>query len=69
MGTTQSVVARIEIGRGTPYMRTLQLFASAVGVRAVMRMESLTAELLGSDRPLTAAQLTNANLCQHGFIA
>ena len=38
MGTTQSVVARIESGRGTPSMRTVQRFA-----RAVVRMEPLTA--------------------------
>ena len=38
MGTTQSVVARIESGRGTPSMRTVQRFASAV-----VRMEPLTA--------------------------
>ena len=43
MGTTQSVVARIESGRGTPSMRTVQRFASAVGARAVVRMEPLTA--------------------------
>ena len=43
MGTTQSVVARIEIGRGTPSMRTVQRFASALGARAVVRMEPLTA--------------------------
>jgi transcriptional regulator with XRE-family HTH domain len=43
MGTTQSVVARIESGRGTPSMRTAQGFASAVGARAVVRMEPLTA--------------------------
>jgi transcriptional regulator with XRE-family HTH domain len=39
MGTTQSVVARIESGRGTPSLRTVQRFASAVGARAVVRME------------------------------
>jgi transcriptional regulator with XRE-family HTH domain len=39
MGTTQSVVARIESGRGMPYMRTVQGFANGVG-----RMEPLTAE-------------------------
>ena len=39
MGTTQSVVARIESGGGTPSMRTVQRFASAVGARAVVRME------------------------------
>ena len=43
MGTTQSVVARIESGRGTLSMRTVQRFASAVGARAVVRMEPLTA--------------------------
>ena len=43
MGTTQSVVARIESGRSMPSMRTVQRFASAVGARAVVRMEPLTA--------------------------
>jgi predicted transcriptional regulator len=44
MGTTQSVVARNESGRGTPSpMRTVQRFASAVGASAVVRMEPLTA--------------------------
>ena len=43
MGTTQSVVARIESGRGTPFMRTVQRFAHAVGARAVVRMEPLPA--------------------------
>ena len=43
MGTTQSVVARIESGRGTPSMRTVHRFASAVGARAVVRIEPLTA--------------------------
>ena len=43
MGTTQSVVARIESGRGTPSMRTVQRFANAVGARAVVRIEPLTA--------------------------
>ena len=44
MGTTQSVVARIESGRGTPSMRTVQRFANALGARAVVRMEPLTAQ-------------------------
>ena len=43
MGTTQSVVTRIESARGTPSMRTVQRFAIAVGARAVVRMEPLTA--------------------------
>ena len=42
MGTTQSVVARIESGKGTPSMRTVQRFANVVGARAVVRMEPLT---------------------------
>jgi len=41
MGTTQSVVARIESGKGTPSMRTVPRFASAVGARALVRMELL----------------------------
>ena len=43
MGTTQSVIARIESGKGTPSMRTVHRFATAVGARAVVRMEPLTA--------------------------
>ena len=39
MGTTQSVVARIESGRGTPSMRTVQRFASAVGVHGLEQIE------------------------------
>ena len=42
MGTTQSVVARIESGRGTPSLRTVQRFANAVGARAVVRMFPIT---------------------------
>jgi predicted transcriptional regulator len=42
MGTTQSVVARIESGRGTSSLRTVQRFANAVGARAVVRMKPLT---------------------------
>jgi len=41
MDSTQCVVARIESGRGTPSMRTVQRFASAVGARAVLRLEPL----------------------------
>ncbi len=43
MGTTQSVVARIERDRGRPSIRTVQRFASAVGAHAVVRMVPLTA--------------------------
>jgi len=36
MGTTQSVVARIESGRGTLSMRTVQRFTSEVGACAMV---------------------------------
>ena len=44
-GLTQGdVAARIESGRSTTSMRTVQRFSSSVGSRAVVRMEPLTAE-------------------------
>ena len=43
MGTTQSVIARLESGRRTPSMRTVQRYADAVGGRAVVRIEPLAA--------------------------
>ena len=39
MGTTQSVVARLECGRRPPSLRTVQRYAQAVGGRAVVRIE------------------------------
>ena len=39
MGTTQSVVARLESGRRAPSMRTVQRYAKAVGARAVVHLE------------------------------
>lgn len=39
MGTTQSVIARLEGGRGVPSLRTVQRYAQAVGGRAVVRIE------------------------------
>ena len=39
MGTTQSVVARLESGRRAPSMRTVQRYALAVGSRAVVHLE------------------------------
>lgn len=41
MGTTQSVIARLESGRRTPSLRTLQRYAEAVGARAVVRIERI----------------------------
>lgn len=40
MGTTQSVVARLESGKHPPSMRTVQRFAQAVGGHAVLRIEA-----------------------------
>ena len=39
MGTTQSVIARLEGGKRIPSMRTVQRYAQAVGGRAVVRIE------------------------------
>ena len=39
MGTSQSVVARLESGRQMPSMRTVQRYAEAIGARAVLRIE------------------------------
>lgn len=40
MGTTQSVVARLESGRRLPSMRTVERFAQAVGGHVVLRIKS-----------------------------
>lgn len=40
MGTTQSVVARLESGRRAPSMRTVERYAQAVGARAVVHLEA-----------------------------
>lgn len=42
MGTTQSVVARLESGRRPPSLRTVQRYAQALGARAVVRIENVT---------------------------
>ena len=39
MGTTQSVIARLESGKQAPSLRTVQRYARAVGARAVVRIE------------------------------
>lgn len=39
MGTTQSVIARLEGGKRVPSLRTVQRYAQAVGARAVVRIE------------------------------
>lgn len=40
MGTTQSVVARLESGKRPPSMRTVERFAQAVGGHLVLRIEA-----------------------------
>jgi predicted transcriptional regulator len=40
MGTTQSVVARLESGKRPPSMRTVERFARAVGGRVVLRIKA-----------------------------
>jgi predicted transcriptional regulator len=39
MGTTQSVVARLESGKRPPSIRTVERFAQAVGGHVVLRIE------------------------------
>ena len=43
MGTTQSVVARLESGKRPPSLRTVQRYAQAVGGRVVLRIEPYAA--------------------------
>lgn len=43
MGTTQSVVARLESGKRPPSLRTVQRYAQAVGGRVVLRIEPCAA--------------------------
>lgn len=40
MGTTQSVIARLEGGTRMPSIRTIQRYAKAVGARAVVHLEA-----------------------------
>ena len=50
MGTTQSVIARLEGGKRTPSLRTVQRYAQAVGARAVLRIESHAARTKAPQR-------------------
>ncbi|MHB1566102.1 MAG: helix-turn-helix domain-containing protein [Acidiferrobacter sp.] len=40
MGTTQSVIARLEGGRAKPSFRTIQRYAKATNTHAIIRLES-----------------------------
>ncbi|MHB8255152.1 MAG: helix-turn-helix domain-containing protein, partial [Acidiferrobacter sp.] len=39
MGTTQSVIARLESGRAKPSFRTIQRYAKATSTHAIVRLE------------------------------
>lgn len=41
MGTSQSVIARLEGGKRPPSMSTVQRYAQAAGCKAVLRLEPL----------------------------
>ncbi|HMN92714.1 MAG TPA: helix-turn-helix domain-containing protein [Hydrogenophaga sp.] len=41
MGTTQSVIARLESGKRASTMRTVRRYTQSVGARAVVRIEPL----------------------------
>jgi DNA-binding XRE family transcriptional regulator len=41
MGTTQSVIARLESGKRPPSWQTIARYAAAVGGRAVLRIETV----------------------------
>ncbi|MFO7746189.1 MAG: helix-turn-helix transcriptional regulator [Orrella sp.] len=41
MGTTQSVVARIESGRTLPSIKTLYSYAKAVGAKPTIRLDQI----------------------------
>jgi transcriptional regulator with XRE-family HTH domain len=41
MGTTQSTIARMESGKRSPSLRTVQRYAQALGCRAVVRIEAM----------------------------
>lgn len=56
MGTTQSVVARIESGARPPSMRTVQRFAQAVGGRVVLRIEDAPAKRARARRRAPSAR-------------
>ena len=42
MGTTQSVIARLEGGQRTPSLNTVQRYALAAGCQAVFRLEPMS---------------------------
>ncbi len=43
MGTTQATIARLESGKRPPNLQTLQRYAAALGLRAVVKLEPASA--------------------------
>ena len=41
MGTTQSAIARLEGGKATPSIRSLQRYAQAIGCRVAFKLEAV----------------------------
>ncbi len=41
MGTTQATIARLESGKRLPNLQTLQRYAAALGLRAVVKLEAI----------------------------
>ena len=58
MGTTQSVIARLESGERPPSMRTVERFAHAVGGRVVLRIEDANAGKAGSRQHEVASSVS-----------
>lgn len=56
-GTTQSAVARLEAGHGTPSVRTLRRLLVAMGRSLHLRTKAIDAEESGVDRSLIEWQL------------
>jgi transcriptional regulator with XRE-family HTH domain len=56
MGTTRTVISRLESGRMKPSLRTLERFAEATGHRLDLRLEPITASRTTSRRTLAAAK-------------
>ena len=62
MGTTQSVIARLESGGRIPSLRKVQRYAQALGARAVVRIEPQTGR-----EPLPAAGSSGSRVAR-GFL-
>lgn len=54
MGTTQSAIARLEGGRATPSLRSVQRYAHAIGCRAAVRLESSRSAPRAHPEPVSA---------------